>query len=1158
MKNVRKISVILIISVMLMCLGSINVFATTTTQDGLEATLTTDKSNYGKDDKISVTVAVKNTNADSVENVSLEAVVPNGYTIADNLSTTKNVGTLKSGETSKLEISYIPMKESGTEENVVVNTISANTVNTGDTLETIFIIIGLLGVSGGLIVFLMKNKKAKAFLSLLLIVSILGSSSVFLSFKTYAVSTQKIIEIKNNVKVNEKVLNLSSKIQYDYNKSEKYYTVTFNSNGGSSISSELVQEGKFVTVPNIPTRDGFTFVGWYTSEDLTNRYNFLKNPITGDITLWAKWNEVHSEIDENADSDSDGLPDGVEVKLGTDITKEDTDGDGLSDYFEVISTWTDPLSIDTDGNGIGDEKEDFDKDGLNNLEEAKFKTNPYIGDTDKDGLSDSEEVKKYNTNPIIDDTDGDGVSDGKEIEIGTNPLVAETSFEISEKFADEDTVSVSVKTTLSGKQVETLKIEKYNNEYFFPESMPGYIGGAYDFYVDGSFDSATIQFEFDESLLGDDNFEPVIYYFNEEKQLLEELDTKLTGNIASTTVTHFSKYILLNRKVYQDSFEWQDVWDSTGYSNVEVVLVIDDSGSMTGNDRSNQRLEVAQNLIDKLPENNKIGVVSFTYYTSILTSTLTEEKDIAKSLLTTHYFHSSGGTRMYTAVEQSFSLFESNSEDTLKMMVVLSDGETEDTSKHSSVISYANENNIKIYTVGLGKSSSEYFTNYLKPLANNTAAAFYLASDASELQNIYDDINKKIDIETDSDGDGIADYYEEHMVMFNGITITLDKNNPDSDGDGLLDGEEVAELNYQYNSDRTQVIVTGKLLANPLEMDTDGDGLTDEEEIYYYGTSPTLADTDGDGLNDYIEVSNWFDPFEKDLDGDGRLDLQEYNEGTSPYNYDKNWYEHLGDFIYGFIFGDFIEDTESLPVIAGQITSGCIPIIGTVADARDVFGNLSHGDYLFAGLSGLGIVPVAGDVAKSASKSVKFIGKNIDNAPKVIGLIEFIEKNFPDIAKAMGKSDEFKDAAKIIYSGEFLKLSKKEAESLMKTFEKLGLSFKVISKPSSKLLKENLILAGKKFPTYPCAAHHIVAGSSRKAVEARSILYRFGIDINDAVNGVFLPTVKNIPNSAYHRSLHTDSYYRKVTELLTPATSKEDVIDILEDIAEQLQKGTFL
>ena len=65
------------------------------------------------------------------------------------------------------------------------------------------------------------------------------------------------------------------------------------------------------------------------------------------------------------------------------------------------------------------------------------------------------------------------------------------------------------------------------------------------------------------------------------------------------------------------------------------------------------------------------------------------------------------------------------------------------------------------------------------------------------------------------------------------------------------------------------------------------------------------------------------------------------------------------------------------------------------------------------------------------------------------------------------------------------------------------------------------------------------------------------VDINDAVNGVFLPTVKNVSEAAYHPSLHTKAYYKKVTELLSSAQSKEKVIEILNDIAEQLQNGTF-
>ena len=159
-------------------------------------------------------------------------------------------------------------------------------------------------------------------------------------------------------------------------------------------------------------------------------------------------------------------------------------------------------------------------------------------------------------------------------------------------------------------------------------------------------------------------------------------------------------------------------------------------------------------------------------------------------------------------------------------MIVLSDGETEDTYLHSSVVNAANDSNIRIYTVGLGSSTS-YFNNYLKPLANNTGGAFYLASDATQLADIYKDINEKIDIETDSDADGIPDYYEDNMLCFNGVKLALDKNNPDTDGDGLKDGEEV-ELKYEYNADKTQVKVTGRfVMGNPTKVDSDDDGFGD-------------------------------------------------------------------------------------------------------------------------------------------------------------------------------------------------------------------------------------------------------------------------------------------------------------------------------------------
>jgi uncharacterized repeat protein (TIGR02543 family) len=66
------------------------------------------------------------------------------------------------------------------------------------------------------------------------------------------------------------------------------YTVTFNSNGGSAVASQIVAHGSLASQPSNPTRTGSTFGGWYSDAGLTNAFNFA-TPITADITLFAKW-----------------------------------------------------------------------------------------------------------------------------------------------------------------------------------------------------------------------------------------------------------------------------------------------------------------------------------------------------------------------------------------------------------------------------------------------------------------------------------------------------------------------------------------------------------------------------------------------------------------------------------------------------------------------------------------------------------------------------------------------------------------------------------------------------------------------------------------------------------------------------------------------------
>jgi formylglycine-generating enzyme required for sulfatase activity len=119
-------------------------------------------------------------------------------------------------------------------------------------------------------------------------------------------------------------------------------------------------------------------------------------------------------------------------------------------------------------------------------------------------------------------------------------------------------------------------------------------------------------------------------------------------------------------------------------------------------------------------------------------------------------------------------------------------------------------------------------------------------------------------------------------------------DNLDSDGDGIMDAEEIA-LNdlskfdpFNSNSDGDHpVILDG-------EQDYDGDGLSSLQELFL-GTDPDASDTDGDGIADNVELLNGLDPTVSDLanptdtDGDGLTDIQEVGLGTNRYRADSDF-----------------------------------------------------------------------------------------------------------------------------------------------------------------------------------------------------------------------------------------------------------------------------
>lgn len=84
------------------------------------------------------------------------------------------------------------------------------------------------------------------------------------------------------------------------------WTVAFNSNGGSACDTKFVAtaDGKLVK-PADPTRDGYTFGGWFTDEACVQAYDF-STPVTADLTLYAKWTKNAVNPGGNGGAGSNG------------------------------------------------------------------------------------------------------------------------------------------------------------------------------------------------------------------------------------------------------------------------------------------------------------------------------------------------------------------------------------------------------------------------------------------------------------------------------------------------------------------------------------------------------------------------------------------------------------------------------------------------------------------------------------------------------------------------------------------------------------------------------------------------------------------------------------------------------------------------------------
>ena len=166
-----------------------------------------------------------------------------------------------------------------------------------------------------------------------------------------------------------------------------------------------------------------------------------------------------------------------------------------------------------------------------------------------------------------------------------------------------------------------------------------------------------------------------------------------------------------------------------------------------------------------------------------------------------------------------YILAGSDTDEAMKIIVLITDAQN---ITYAPAVQGAIERGIEIYTVQIGDEGN---ASLLKSIADDTGGIYYHENESDILiEYLSELVSTNIDIETDSDFDGLSDYHEERIRLFNGMEISLDKYDADTDGDELEDGVEV-----MFAKDR-QGNTFFKMFSNPNIVDTDNDGIGDKED----------------------------------------------------------------------------------------------------------------------------------------------------------------------------------------------------------------------------------------------------------------------------------------------------------------------------------------
>lgn len=587
------------------------------------------------------------------------------------------------------------------------------------------------------------------------------------------------------------------------------------------------------------------------------------------------------------DEDEDGLSLQQEEELGLDPKNPDSDGDGLPDGYELFITNTNPASTDTNDNGFLDSQEDPDNDGLTNLEEFELGTDPLVGDSDKDGLSDGVEVLVHKTNPLLEDTDGDGLLDDSEFKLEFDPLLPDTDGDgiidseeltlqtldsnlLSDIITDDNLTVPEIIVNGKGDINRSMMVTDASEDPVISR-IPGLVGKPLSIEHHAEFDHATITFQLKPELLNgrDINEFGIIWYDEENNKVVpQEITINEDEQTISTNVNHFSVYAVIDFIKWFHEIEGDTPSAKLEKGKADIVFVIDSTGSMYGainNVKSN-----INSFVDTLEEEKvdvRLGLIDYKDIDadgphSTRNLGWFEDTDDFRNKVNSLSVTGGGDTpeSAVDALEEARRM--GFAENRAKFIILLTDADYHEKTRFEGLNTMEEEiNRLVADNIVASVITSPYVAFNYDSLVNLTGgvSADIYGDFSGELNKLIE----KIKYVT----------HEQVTVRLTTGTVRLDKEpdksdiETDTDKDGVPDSEELTELTSCYDG-KGEFVECWNYVSNPALPDSDFDGYSDAVDakpleeysasiMFVHGWTADSKDTFGVGNK--ISSKEWND-----------------------------------------------------------------------------------------------------------------------------------------------------------------------------------------------------------------------------------------------------------------------------------------------------------